>query len=58
VAADLATVERLAPHRAWLADELLATSVLLEPGAVLDNPDRRETVSLDGVDVELSVARA
>jgi isoleucyl-tRNA synthetase len=58
VGADLATVERLAAHRDWLADELLATSVLIEPGAVLDNPDRHESVSLDGVELELSVARA
>ena len=58
VGADLAIVERLAAHRDWLADELLATSVVIEPGAVLDNPDRHESVSLDGVELELSVARA
>jgi isoleucyl-tRNA synthetase len=58
IGADLATVERLAKHRAWLADELLAASVVLEPGAALENPDRHETATLDGVEVELSVARA
>jgi isoleucyl-tRNA synthetase len=58
VGADLAVVDRLAAHREWLADELLATSVLLAPGAAIENPDLRETATLDGVELELSVARA
>jgi isoleucyl-tRNA synthetase len=58
VGADLAVVDRLAAHREWLADELLATSVLLAPGAAIENPDLRETATLDGVELELSIARA
>jgi len=58
VAADAQTIERLAPHRDWLAAELLATSLLLAAGASLPDADQRETAALDGVEIELSVARA
>jgi len=58
IGGDAGAVARLAPHRAWLAGELLATTLLLDPDAVLPDADRRETASLDGVDLELSVARA
>ena len=58
VGADASTIERLAPHRDWLTAELLATALLLEPGASLPDADQRETAALDGVEIELSVARA
>ena len=58
VAADAATVGRLAPHRDWLAAELLATDLRLEPDASLTDADRREELSLDGAELTLSVARA
>jgi hypothetical protein len=58
VSADAATVDRLAPHRDWLAEELLAVSLVLAPDAALAAPDGVETASLDGTDVGLSVARA
>jgi isoleucyl-tRNA synthetase len=48
----------LTPHQGWLADELLATSVSIEPDAALEAPDGDETVDLDGVVLRLSVARA
>jgi isoleucyl-tRNA synthetase len=58
VAGDAATIARLAPHRDWLASELLATDLRLDPAAVLDDADRRETLALDGMRLELAVARA
>ena len=58
VAADPATVDRLAPHRDWLAEELLAISLTIAPDASLAAAERVETASLDGTDVGLSVARA
>jgi isoleucyl-tRNA synthetase len=58
VMADASIIERLAPHRDWLAAELLATSLLLAPDASLPDADQRETAALDGVEFELSVARA
>ena len=58
VGGDAATIDRLLPHRDWLADELLATNVVLEPAAVLAGADRSETAALDGVELHLSVARS
>jgi isoleucyl-tRNA synthetase len=58
VATDAATAERLAPHREWLAAELLATSLEVGPAASVDGPDRTEAAELDGVDMELAVGRA
>ena len=58
IAGDPATIERLRPHRDWLADELLATSVELGPDASVAGPDVSEAVELDGVGLRLSVARA
>ncbi len=51
-------VTRLEPFREWLASELLATEVSLGATAALDDADRTETAELDGVSVELAVARA
>jgi len=58
VAGDPATIARLAPHRDWLAEELLATGFDIAEGATLDQPDRRESATLDGTTLELAVARA
>jgi len=48
---------RLEPHRAWLADELLATRVELGPGATMPDADRSEEAQLDGTEVRLAVRR-
>ncbi len=58
IGGDPAAVERLAPHRDWLADELLAVELELAPGAGLADADQHESASLDGMALELSVARA
>ncbi len=58
IAGDQATLEQLRPHRAWLADELLASSVELGPEAAIADADAVEQVDLDGVSLRLSVARA
>jgi isoleucyl-tRNA synthetase len=58
VGADAATAGRLAPHREWLADELLATSLEIAEGAALDDADRRDSLALDGTTLELAVGRA
>jgi isoleucyl-tRNA synthetase len=58
IGGDPAAVERLAPHRDWLADELLAVELELAPGASLADADQRESATLDGAVLELSVTRA
>jgi isoleucyl-tRNA synthetase len=58
VAADPATVDRLAPPRDWLAEELLAVALTIAPDASLAGAERAETASLDGTEVGLSVAKA
>jgi isoleucyl-tRNA synthetase len=58
VSGDGRAVERLAPYRDWLADELLATSLELAPEAALAEADAQETVELDGSRLALAVARA
>jgi isoleucyl-tRNA synthetase len=58
VTADAATSERLSPHRAWLADELLATDLALGVDAGLPQADLRETASLEGTEVGLAIARS
>ncbi|HEX2884056.1 MAG TPA: isoleucine--tRNA ligase [Candidatus Limnocylindria bacterium] len=58
VVTDAAAAERLAPHHGWLADELLATSLQIGPEASVQAPDRAERAELDGVAMELAVARA
>ncbi len=57
VAADAKVAGRLEPHRAWLADEVLATELLVGPEASLGAPDRRERAELDGIVVDLAIAR-
>ncbi len=58
VSGDADAVARLAPHRDWLADEVLAAELDIVPGAALDEADRRETAELDGTALDLAVARA
>ena len=58
VSGEANALARLAPHRDWLADELLAVTLSIDPQAVADGADRDETVDLDGVVLRLSVARA
>ena len=58
IGGDPSAIERLAPHRDWLADELLATELELASAAALDDADQRESATLDGIALELAVARA
>jgi isoleucyl-tRNA synthetase len=58
VGGDAGLVGRLAPFRAWLADEILAEELVLDAGATLEDADRSEEADLDGVPLRLSVRRA
>ena len=58
IAGDSAPIDRLRSHQAWLADELLASSVELGPDASIAEADAEEAVDFDGVVLRLSVARA
>jgi len=58
VAGEASALDRLAPHREWLTQELLATELTLGPEAALDAADATEGVELDGVRLRLEVARA
>jgi isoleucyl-tRNA synthetase len=58
VAGDPATLAALEPHRAWLAAELLATELDVAPDASLADAARRESLSIDGTELELSLMRA
>jgi isoleucyl-tRNA synthetase len=58
IAGEAATIDQLRPHRAWLAEELLASSVELGPDAAIPDADTDEQIDLDGVSLRLSVARA
>lgn len=57
IGGDPAAVERLRPFREWLADEVLAVNLGLDPDAAVDGADRSETAQLDGARLELSVRR-
>ena len=48
-------VARLAPHRDWLAEEILATDLVL--GREMEDADRREEAELDGAKLRLAVRR-
>jgi len=48
-------VARLAPHRDWLAEEILATDLVL--GREIEDADRREEAELDGAKLRLAVRR-
>jgi isoleucyl-tRNA synthetase len=58
IAGDHATIDQLRPFQAWLADELLASSVELGADAAIAGADADEQLDLDGVTLHLSVARA
>jgi hypothetical protein len=58
IAGDADATAPLDAHEAWLADELLATSVAIGPEASLDGADGTESVDLEGVSLRLSLARA
>ncbi|MGH2417380.1 MAG: class I tRNA ligase family protein, partial [Candidatus Limnocylindria bacterium] len=58
ISGEPSSVERLEPHRAWLADELLATDLELGPGVTVTDADADETLDLDGTSLRLSLARA
>ena len=58
IGGDAGAVERLRPFRDWLAEEVLAIELALEPDAALDDADRREEASLDGAGLRLAVRRA
>ena len=49
---------RLEPHRAWLADETLATSLVIGAEADLDGPAATEDAALDTSEIRLMVRRA
>ncbi|MDQ3344972.1 MAG: isoleucine--tRNA ligase [Chloroflexota bacterium] len=58
IAADPGTIERLLPHREWLADELLADSVELASDAVIPDATGTENLELEGAVLRLSVGRS
>ncbi|HEX6128870.1 MAG TPA: DUF5915 domain-containing protein, partial [Candidatus Limnocylindria bacterium] len=58
VGGDAAAVERLRPHREWLAEEVLAVDLRLDADATLDGADRTEEATLDGAGLRLGVRRA
>jgi isoleucyl-tRNA synthetase len=58
IAADPGTIERLLPHREWLADELLADSVELASDAVIRDATGTENLELEGAVLRLSVGRS
>ena len=58
IAAEPSSLDQLQSHHAWLADELLATTLELSPDARLDAADGVESVDIDGTLLRLWVARA
>jgi isoleucyl-tRNA synthetase len=58
VAGDAAILAQIEPHRAWLADEVLATELQLDPTADLADADRSETLELGGATLKLMLRRA
>jgi isoleucyl-tRNA synthetase len=57
IAGEAALVDRLVPHREWLAAELLATRLEMGPRVALDDADRTEEADLGGMTLRLSVRR-
>jgi isoleucyl-tRNA synthetase len=57
VCGDPASIDRLAPHRDWLAEETLATSLVLASDGTLPEADRSELLTLDGAELHLAVRR-
>jgi isoleucyl-tRNA synthetase len=58
VGGDATLVQRLQPHREWLAAELLADELLLSADATVERPDRSEELEIDGGRLRLAVRRA
>jgi isoleucyl-tRNA synthetase len=58
VAADETTDGRLAPHRDWLAAEVLAEELVMAPDAALTDADLRESMDVDGAALTLEIGRA
>jgi isoleucyl-tRNA synthetase len=58
VAAPAEAAARLAPHRAWLAAETLATTVEIGPEAELADATARDEAELDGMTLRLALRRA
>jgi isoleucyl-tRNA synthetase len=58
VGGDPGLVEQLQPHRDWLAGELLADELVVNPEATLDDPDRSEELEVGGGRLRLAVRRA
>jgi isoleucyl-tRNA synthetase len=58
ITAPSAVAAQLAPHRDWLAGELLATTLEIGPVVTLDAPDRTETMVVGGATMQLAVTRA
>jgi isoleucyl-tRNA synthetase len=58
VRGDAAILAQLEPHRAWLADEVLATELHLDQATELADADRSETLELDGTSLTLMLRRA
>jgi len=57
IGGDAGALERLAPHREWLAAELLASELSMEPEASLPDADGREEMPLDGAGLRLEIVR-
>jgi len=58
VGGEPAAVDRLRPYRDWLAEEVLATRLELDPDAELAGADRSEAASIDGASLRLALRRA
>jgi isoleucyl-tRNA synthetase len=58
VSGDAGLTARLAPHRDWLAGEILAVELDIGVDATLADPDRSEEVEIDGGHLSLAVRRA
>ncbi|HEX7173255.1 MAG TPA: isoleucine--tRNA ligase [Candidatus Limnocylindria bacterium] len=58
VSADAATAVRLAPHREWLAAEVLAEELEVAPDASIQAADRRQMVEVEGASLTLEIGRA
>jgi isoleucyl-tRNA synthetase len=58
VSGDAGLTARLAPHRDWLAGEILAVELDIGVDVALSDPDRSEEVEIDGGHLSLAVRRA
>jgi isoleucyl-tRNA synthetase len=58
VRTDAEVAKRLEPHRSWLADETLATSLVIGPEAELGEASASEAIDVDGAGLRLTLRRA